>query len=484
MTALIKEVQVENEEVIQFPIIPNGLGWKSTEKEKLSVMESGTGHVLFEKIIKAIDRAKEMICLQSFLIQDSDLIDALVRAVKERDVKVYVLGSAEARLKETIAEDKDHIRPKYIALLENKFKNNFIHRVAENFHAKYILIDPTTSPKGFICTGNFTDNGFFHSPELSVELSEKQIDEFFKTFVYHFWEFATDEQTDNKEFEKVQPANRFKLAKTTEILLTSPDQNLCSLNNNLLGSIKKAKKSISISTYILDKKQELVKALVDKAKAGVNVTFFCRPLDWLYNEHLKELVKEGINVLMHPLMHGKSLLVDDSVGYIFTANLIENGLVKGFEVGIKLTDDQVKDLKLIHQSWTNTFPLKIQPEAKLNSLSRVFEFNKDGDLVEYEIKEEQKEIEKRINTVSDLKPFFTQNISPANKRTKRTKVRLVAKLEKLPPQYKAVGSDSFEVIEHENAKKQKERVVAIRHFFNAENVDELKELAGLKVFAI
>src|ERR1039458_2983107 len=97
-----KESNNTTKEVIPFPILSNGSGWKSTEKDNLSVIESGESKVLFHKIIKAIDGAKKIICLQSFLIQDTGVIDTLIEAVVGRQVKVFILSSAEARLKDTI----------------------------------------------------------------------------------------------------------------------------------------------------------------------------------------------------------------------------------------------------------------------------------------------------------------------------------------------------------------------------------------------
>lgn len=483
MKTLTKEINIVNEGTIQFPILPNGSGWKSTEKEKLSVVESGEGKVLFSKILEMIERAEQIICLQSFLIQDSAIIDALILAVKERNVKIYVLSSAEARLKETIEEEEDFIRPKYIELLENKFKNNFVHRVAENFHAKYILVDPKTEPKGFLCTSNFTDNGFFKSPELAVELSESQVVELFKIFVYHFWEFSTDEQTDGKEFDKVQPANKFKLSGIKEILLTSPNKDLCSLNSAFLEAIKDAQKSISISTYIFDKDSELVQSLIAKARSNVEVALFCRSLEWLYNEDIKEMVTAGIKVIMHPLMHAKSLTVDDRIGFIFTANLIENGLQKGFEVGLQLNGNQVQDLVLIQKSWVNTFPYKVVESAKVKELTQVFEFNKKK-LEQRMVNEEGKEIQKKVQTVSDLKSLFTQELSPAGRLTKLTNFKLVANLEELPVQYKFESTAGFEIIERENGKKEKEKIVAIRDSFDMATISQLENYLGLRVYCL
>lgn len=482
MKTLIKEVTIINEETMPFPILPHGAGWESTENANLSVVESGEGRVLFSKILQLIEKASQMICLQSFLVQDSEIFDALVNAVKKRNVKVYILSSAEARLKETIEYEEDFIKPRYIELLESKFKNNFVHRVAENFHAKYILIDAKAEPQGFLCTSNFTDNGFFRSPELAVELTASQATELFKIFVYHFWEFATDEQNATKEFEKVQPAKRFTLSRPNEILLTSPNQEICTLNTVLVNSIKKATKSISISTYILDKNQELVRELIDKARSGVVVTLFCRPLSWLYNDHLKELVGAGIKVIMHPLMHGKSLLIDSNTGYVFTANLILNGLQKGFEVGLKLSDIQVKDLITIHQAWSSNFPLEVRVEAKVNALFSLYEFSREGSLEELPIRDDKKEIESKVTRAADLKSFFNQPLSPLSKHTKETRFRLIAKLESLPNRYKPVGTGSFEIIEHDNGKNGKEEVIVLRDSFDVAAISQLENYLGLRLY--
>ena len=51
MKTLIKEINIINEGTILFPILSNGSGWKSSEKDKLSVIESGEGKefYLYEK---------------------------------------------------------------------------------------------------------------------------------------------------------------------------------------------------------------------------------------------------------------------------------------------------------------------------------------------------------------------------------------------------------------------------------------------------
>lgn len=482
MKSLIKEINIINEGTIQFPILPNGSGWKSTEKEKLSVIESGEGKVLFSKIIMAIDSAKHIVCLQSFLIQDTEIIDALLRAVEEREVKVFVLSSAEARLKETIEEEDGFIKVNYIHLLDSKFKNHFVHRTAENFHGKYILIDPTTKPKGFVCTNNFTENGFTKNPELAIELNNKQCEELFKIFVYHFWEHSTDEQTATNEFDKVKPVNKFSLPKLDNILLTSPNSKGNSLNKTLLAAINKAEKTISFSTFQLDKNIELVKAITDKAKQNVSVTLFCRPIEKQFNEQLKKLLEAGVQIYFHPLTHSKSLLIDNKDGFVFTANLVANGLDNGLEVGVKLNEEQTKDLSTIHQNWQDNFPTKVIKVANVKDLKEIQIF-KDRKLTMKILLDDTKAESRKIVKVADLFSFFNQPFAIKGSSTKTLKVKLTAEIEDLPAKHKANGADKFEVIEVEEDKGKKTKLVVVNSKFELNDIDKIQEWKDLKIYS-
>ncbi len=480
MKTLVKEIHVLNEGTIQFPILPNGLGWKSTEQSNLSVFESGNQKTLFSKIINAIDKAQGFICLQSFLIQDSEIIDSLLKAV-ERKVKVFVLSSAEARLKDRIEEETDFIKENYIKLINKKFKNHFVHRTAENFHAKYILIDPKTNPKGFICTNNFTENGFTKNPELAVELNKEQCEELFKVFVYHFWEHSTDEQTAATEFEKVKPVNKFTLSKLNNILLTSPNSELNTLNDALINSVKSAKKSISFSTFQLDKNTELIKTILEKAKQGIEVTLFCRPTEKQFNEQLKDLLKVGVQIYFHPLIHAKSLLIDENIGFVFTANLTNNGLEKGLEVGVKLNEQQTAHLHLIHIDWKNYFELKAIKSSNIKDQNDIYIFE-NNKLTKKILTDEKKEIKRNIVKVSDLITFFDQKITINKNYTKSLEVRLIAEIKNLPENIKTNVADKFEVIKTSEGKDKKTKIVVINDNFTCEDVQQLNELKDAELF--
>jgi len=478
--ALVKDINVVNEGTIRFPILPNGSGWKSTEQSNLSVIESGEQKILFSKIVNAIYKAQEFVCLQSFLIQDSAIIDSLLKAV-ERNVKVFVLSSAEARLKDRIEEEADFIKANYIQLIDEKFRNHFVHRTAENFHAKYILIDPKTNPKGFICTNNFTANGFAKNPELAVELNKEQCEELFKVFVYHFWEHSTDEQTATAEFEKVKPANKFGLSRLNNILFTSPNSELNTLNETLKKAVKNAKKSITLSTFQLDKNTELIKSILEKAKQGIEVTLFCRPTEKQFNEQLKDLLEAGVRIYFHSLIHAKSLLIDERDGFVFTANLTENGLEKGLEVGVNLSEQQTADLNKIQINWKKDFELKAIKAANIKDLKELVAF-KDGKLTKKLILDDSKEEKTKTIRVSELLSFFNQKPELKDNSTKSLKLKLTAEIENLPKDIKTNGIDKFEVIEITEAKDKKTKIVVLKDCFTPNDIQQLNDFKELKIY--
>ena len=326
----------ENDRVLFYPILPHGRGWQSSEEMPLSIWETGREGKLLHRMIEAIEAARELICMQSFLMEDSELIEALVKA-QERGVRVYVLSFVETRIKDTIEEEPDwdrQAREAYIRLLEEKFKYRFLLRSASYFHAKYLLIDPKTNPKGFLCTNNFTKKAFRENVELAVELHAEQVKELFRVFVYHFWEYAKDEHTANRDFADVTPTKRLTPPTLEHLLLTSPNPTLNSLGRSLKEAIEKAEKSISLSTYQLDKDHPMLQALREKARAEVEVRLFTQLTKAYFEQHLKDLLKEGLKVFLNPRTHAKFLLVDGREGYIFTANLKKEGLDEGLEVGI------------------------------------------------------------------------------------------------------------------------------------------------------
>lgn len=435
ITIAIPSQTIINKSSISQVFLPSGNQWQSTENQSLSVIESGSQKILFEGIIAAIHTAKKIVCLQSFLIQDTALIDALTQATR-RGVHVYILDAAETRLTDSY-EDEDRVPEKdYKKMLVDKFEGHFFHRQASFFHGKYILIDPQERyGKACLFTGNFNIKPFVENPELGIWLTPEQRQELYQVFVYHFWEHATHEQNATKDFTRVHPLNRFKPPVLQNLLITSPNEDLISLKPTLLAAIQQAKKSITLSTFGLDYQHELVQAIAKKQQEGVQITIFCRPRQKTIIGHIDQLQKAGATVYCHELIHAKSLLIDEKNGYIFSANFEHHGMDSGLEVGAVLTEQQIEDLKTTYASWQATFPYQFVDKVAVKDMpTEYYQLPPiKGRLYAQSIKKqtEKPPVQKKISRVEELFSLVSGNLT-ADKDSKETTYFFEASLKHFP----------------------------------------------------
>jgi phosphatidylserine/phosphatidylglycerophosphate/cardiolipin synthase-like enzyme len=348
MLEFYKTVHLPSEAILENIFVQNS-EWNPTNIPNNTLVQSSKDEILFGKLINLIRQAQEMICLQSFLIQDTDMVKELLWA-KERGVKVYVMSAAEVRLKHELhAEiEPDFIKEDYKKMLQDKFANQFIHRSAPDSHAKFIVIDGKTDAKGMLFTNNFTKKGFSVNPEIAVALSQDQAAELFKLFVYHFWEKASHEQTET-DFIPVKPFGQFQFPMTSEVLVSANHHN--TLKNNVLQAIQNAKKRICLSTFGFDAAYDIAKAIFDKQKEGVQVIIFACLKEKLLNNQFKKYLEAGAKIYCYPNTHAKFLMVDDQDAYLMTANFEQNDFETSFNIGLKLSAIQTECLKKIVEQW-------------------------------------------------------------------------------------------------------------------------------------
>lgn len=452
---------IPNKEKLSNIFVPTKKNWISTENENLSIIETGQDKVLMHKMVKAISKATEMVCLQSFLIQDTQIIDALLNAKDRRNIKIYILDSAEARLQnDRFEEDESFATKDYKKMLDEKFKYNFIHRQANHLHAKFILIDPRSNPKGYLFTGNFNEKPFCENPELGVELSKDQVNELFKTFVYHFWEYTTHEQREEGKFESVKPTGKFQKPDLSNILITSPDKELSNLKRSLLESVIRAKNEIAFSTFGFDITHELSQEILKKLKSGVNVKVFCRTRKKAMEGHIAVLAQNGAKVICHPLIHAKSLIVDHNEAFVFTANFEKHGMDEGFEVGLKLNDLQTKDLQLIYKNWEETFPYRFAVEEKISDIEEYLKFNESGKTTTVLIEKDQKvSYDRSIVKVEDIISFINQEKTPRTGSAQNFMIEKIMKINDAPSDFNVNEQiiPGFEIISYKREQKSRQK---------------------------
>lgn len=392
-----------NSQTIALAILPTSKTYEPIEDRKV-LWEVGPQQHVLQQLTRLIDQAKEMICVQSFIMDENPVVEALVKAA-DRGVNIFVTG---ATVKLSPPEEEPEFRVEnYKKLLEERFKGRFLFRAADHFHAKFILIDPKNRPAGILLTANLTTNALRKNPELALPLTTEQVRELYDLFRYHFWEQAQDEHTQRKEFAATKPVGKYQPPKQVHTVFTLQGEGRQFLRQSLLTAIEQGKSSISLSTYNLDPAHPVAQAILAKAKAGISVQLFFPERETKIKAACQPFLDAGAEVFIQPFLHAKALLVDGKHGFVFSANVEKYGLDQGWETGIPLNESQTQALRQLFADWVLGF-------STLKANQKVSELAGEIRVLNGELKTQRIEVlhhkreTKLVTTLKDAKVFLSQ----------------------------------------------------------------------------
>ena len=376
------------------------LGKKNTSPTvsgKEGISQSGDSN-LIERIKDIIAGSREFICLSSYLIQNSIIIEEIKKCAK-RNVRVYIMTAAENRVENPDEDDTSSIAEIKKASRELLVQLASVAHIksGENLHSKFILSDPKTDPKGMVFTSNLTKRALEENIELAIELSKDEVLELFRQFVSGFWKLAV-----RTLYPSINSPNYLRVLKPHPEFISGhyTPKNIkwtigeeCLIRDKLLEIIESAKESISVSAWTIDATHPVSRKIIEKAKNGISVTIFSRPHP-SNAAFMGEIVNLGGKVYCHELLHAKSLIVDGKHGVIMTANISKLGLDEGFETAVILNKKQVEVIKRIHEEWKKRvsfesfkhLKLKEAKSPRLDLSKNLTELSPPGEYLEIKIK--------------------------------------------------------------------------------------------------
>ena len=435
---------------------------------------------LTQRIRSIISGAEDFICLSSFIIQDSEIIDEIKRSYA-KGVRVYILTSAEVNANDPAEEIEGTAEERKIAsrkLLADLGGRTLI-KTGENLHSKFILSDPLTKPRGMMFTANLTVRAINENLELAVELSKREVLELYGQFLTGFWVVAartlsiSNETGDSLKAAKSYPEFVGKEYVPHEIRWTIGTQ--CLLKGDILDAIASAKESVSLSAWTIDITHSVAKSLIEKLSAGIRVTIFTRPHP-ANIEFINEIIKKGGKVYCHPLLHAKSLIIDDRYGLVMTANISKLGLDEGFETGVILGAKQVLVLRNIHEEWKKRAKYISESQVKLVEIKRS-RLDLENKLALIEPPEEMKEVDHGKIHLKSLDSYFKKEWDTGKVQKDCTAIRIKHKAILLPPLLPP-GAKKLELPEKGNVwvyELQKQKFICIK---TQDQLGEGKDLAN------
>jgi cardiolipin synthase len=357
-----------SDDVIEGVWIPSARPLAPRSPEAGRLLQAEESGALLRAVVEIIGSTREVVFVSSFLFAERDIERALLAAA-QRGVRVYLLVASEARLeKEARGDDafgqkavEDHKR-----LLDQLCGWVYV-RSAEHFHAKFVVADPQTRPRGLLLTANLTREALTRNHELAVRLTEEEARALAALFTWAFWESAQHELLLAGKLTPVAPASRVASPPAAgPVVATSAMRT--DLRAAVKGLIGSARHNLVVATFGLDDR-EMVDALGARAQAGVAVTLLVRHPRFTLFETLRGLARAGVTVLgVSEWLHAKAIVADGERALVMTANLQERGLDRGFEVGVHLTGADATALGTILGSWQAAACAQMRASTRLGDL--------------------------------------------------------------------------------------------------------------------
>jgi cardiolipin synthase len=302
-------------------------------------------------MIDGIRSAREVVLVASFLLSDHKITEALLSLAD--DVRLYVLTASEIHLTKVLQDDShfDQQRIDEHRALLDRLAQRGVVRTASHFHAKFLVVDPHSAPRGWISTANFNP-ALTDSVELGVELKTADAEALAGWFNRIFWSEADHEL---RKAGALQPVNPSPVCPPkpgpSSIVVTAHDE--FSIALSVLKIIEQSTGSLLVSSYGLELNHRVVNALIDRLHKNVKVTVFTRPRVAVAAA-VSALANAGATVIAHEKLHAKAIW-GDAGALVMSANLETHGMDRSFEVGVVLNAKQSGQLKAVLLQWEQWF---------------------------------------------------------------------------------------------------------------------------------
>ncbi len=292
--------------------------------------------------------AKETAVISSFLLSRETLIDA-AEIAHGRGARTYWL-TCDARMAQMFDESTSTQRVKQDMSLYQELgllAEAAVVRIG-SFHAKFLLVDPTTpNRKGWLTSANLVSAACDQNVEFVAPLNSREIKLLYQVTRHAFWHEATTEVMADGSLKSVPCPVAYPLPSKDEELLWTVGSKAHSLREAAVDIIDAAKESLTLAGYTWQQNHPLLAKVAKKAREGVVVRIFVRETNDP-KRHAKKvlnlLLEAGAKVYSVPGLHAKFLL-SETDGLMGTANFAAKGLDEGFEIGLRLRDERLEQAR-------------------------------------------------------------------------------------------------------------------------------------------
>jgi len=311
-------------------------------------------------VLKMIKEAKKKIFLASFLIGDTDLMEALYEAVRRLRGGVYIITALDENSLRRGLEDIEDSTSSDLQTQKKNFQaltsRGIYVRGHGECHAKFMVIDDSIA---IVTSANFVSNAFEKTGECGVIVTEptevRRLARFFTRMWYSSceWEIPTGTDYTVQKRKTAQSPCSVPLpadSKTEGVIWTNNDERY--ILKSIHDLISLAKKDLIISTFSLNGMEGNPEILINPLQNALRefpdlrVKLLLRSRNHIKSHRIDAsiLAEMGVKIYADSLNHAKGVIADKSSGAIFSANFdAAHGLTSGVEVGMKIPSGKLLD---------------------------------------------------------------------------------------------------------------------------------------------
>ena len=328
---------------------------------------------ILSTMIEMISSAKHSVYLFNWMLNHPEIEKSLVAAANRLNGRVHVLTTLGTSIFSRYSDEEQ--AKKDLERLQKLAGNGVYIRLHPESHAKFLIADDEL----LITSANIVKTSLEKNIETGVRVNDANTVRSLHTFFSHLW---LHEANQHIRPSKIDPrlGNPWSQSNTPKApvasahaIWTLSDRRM-SLAKAIIDTIKSAKTTLRISTYVLSNVgsgigKQVVDELVAASKKGVTITILYHATDKAIGrpprEHeaigfLRLMSCKGVSMRGHPDLHAKHVIADNDAGLLFTANLDgSHGLNSGIEVGTHLSKEASQHLAEWHDNLFESFPLEL-----------------------------------------------------------------------------------------------------------------------------
>lgn len=299
------------------------------------------GEYVYDAMIEAIDAAQDHVYFETYIWKgDAEGIrfrDALARAA-DRGVKVYAVWDEFANL--VVPRKFFTAIPDTITSMPHPaFPLPWSPRSWGRDHRKLLTVDGRIGFIGGYNIGSLYATGWRDTHARVVGSGAAELENAF----VDFWNLHP------KVRERIEHEPPRDWEPTVRVHRNTPRLQVYPIRNMYLEAIDRASRHIWLTHAYLIPDDDLVGALRDAVRRGVDVRVIVPArsnhvvADWLSRGYYTTLLHSGIRLFLYQgaMVHAKTATIDGRWSTIGTANLDRLSLLGNYEVNMEITDDDV-----------------------------------------------------------------------------------------------------------------------------------------------